>query len=305
MIRHNVTATCESKQHARSTEEWIGAGEENLGCLGSLKGLRKTGSGRPGSRPPHRATLAGTCKSVHLLSSGRVHESITIAWTVTNQGLSPVKAEQWQDAFYLSADSVLDERDVSLGGRNILFESPLEPGASYSRTHTATLPNAEPGSQFLLSATDNANQQPEADEDNVIAVPIEIAAPDVDLSLQDAAGPASAITGENVQVSWTVANVGTESASVGWSDAVYLSAEEHVEHDSIVLDTPSTTHGRVPGCCSVNNPSPLSPRAPPGDRPHLQPKRPGPEGRKEVARPVRAGKQGQQHPRRSEGPAHT
>ena len=75
------------------------------------------------------------------------------------------------------------------------------------------------GGGFLLFVADSydffttsTNEQLESDEtDNVFALPFSIAGPD--LTIPDASAPATGVSGGQIEVSWTVANVGAATAA--------------------------------------------------------------------------------------------
>ena len=104
--------------------------------------------------------------------------------------------------------------------------TPLDPGASYSRNPTITLPSVPAGSYYMLFVADSSHNQAETDEtNNVRAVPITLTPLDVDLVVTAATAPASAKPGP-VDISWTVTNQGADPITGYWTDYVYLSKDQ-------------------------------------------------------------------------------
>ena len=154
--------------------------------------------------------------------------SITVSWTVENQGNAPAARSSWYDRLYLSDDDVYDSGDVYVAYLTRTNTTPLDVGASYSLAKTWTLQSSSRmGSQYLIIVADESGRQDELDEDNnTYAVAIELLAPD--LIITAATAPATIIVGWPVSVSWTVQNQGEASASASyWYDRVYLSANEN------------------------------------------------------------------------------
>jgi hypothetical protein len=77
-------------------------------------------------------------------------DAIEVSWTVENQGEDATSSPMWTDWVYISDDAIKDDNDTSLIYRDILDEQPLAPGASYTITEQATIPNTAPGNRYLL-----------------------------------------------------------------------------------------------------------------------------------------------------------
>ena len=148
-------------------------------------------------------------------------ETVTVEWTVTNEGSHSAPAD-WVDRVYVSDDTVYGSGDTHVRGVNIGDQTPLAPGASYSITLDVTIPITGLGDRHLLFVADADNRQGETDEtNNVYALPITLHAPD--LVVSSALAPASAVTGETFTVEWTVTNQGSFPASMDWYDWVRIS----------------------------------------------------------------------------------
>ena len=112
-------------------------------------------------------------------TSARFGESITVSWTVRNEGTAAASAS-WYDDVYLSDDEVFDARDRELAFSVVSNPIPLAVGQSYSRTLAATVPRAlfRQGTYYLLFRSDPGQVQGEISEANNISVlPISLSDP--------------------------------------------------------------------------------------------------------------------------------
>ncbi len=109
-------------------------------------------------------------------------QTIDVSWTVENIGADPALATWW-DYVYLSEDATLDAGDTALAWASSAPHVPLASGASYTMEATVTVPGAASGNQFLLFVTDRFNAQGETDvTNNLLALPISLNAPDLEIS---------------------------------------------------------------------------------------------------------------------------
>src|SRR6202030_1020798 len=85
-------------------------------------------------------------------------------------------------------------------------------GGSYTVNKTVSIPVTKTGQRYLLFVTDWSNQVTELDEtNNVKALPITLTG--ADLAVTAATAPATAAIGSQVQVSYTVSNLGNGDAA--------------------------------------------------------------------------------------------
>lgn len=162
-------------------------------------------------------------------ATGILSETISVEYTVQNQGNASTTA-YFYDAFYVSDDEFLDASDTfitSVVAGN--FGSPMAPSDSYTQTSQITLPTTGLGNRFLLIVADsyyyysNYGYQPEYDEtNNVLAIPLELFAPDLEATSLTA--PASAVDGEFIPVTFTIENTSDiDAPASSWYDNFYLS----------------------------------------------------------------------------------
>ena len=123
---------------------------------------------------PDLAIVAATAPT-----SARFGESITLSWTVRNEGTAAAIAS-WYDDVYLSDDEVFDARDRELAFSVVSNPIPLAVGQSYSRTLAATVPRAlfRQGTYYLLFRSDPGQVQGEISEaNNLTVLPISLTDP--------------------------------------------------------------------------------------------------------------------------------
>ncbi|HEX8342999.1 MAG TPA: CARDB domain-containing protein, partial [Tepidisphaeraceae bacterium] len=161
-------------------------------------------------------------------------ETIDIEWAVANNGSESTNALAWSDHVYLSADANFDATDVVLA--TVTNASYLNAGESYLGKATVTLPRGLQGDYYIFVASDVNNQVFEyapgvnAEGDNRTrsgAISITLSPPP-DLVVTNVVAPLVAFSGELTEIAWTVANNGagaTRLAETGWTDTVYLSAD--------------------------------------------------------------------------------
>ena len=182
--------------------------------------------------------LALTGLMVSGMKSDEVRTTETVTWTVENVGgyAPPPSQSSWEDRLYLSPDTILDDSDVLLGtfGRT----GGLAPGTSYTRAEPVTYPNGLSGDRYLLVKTDARGQVQEELEDNNVAMQsVSLAIRPIDLVVTGIQAPATALSGQPLSLTWTVANQGTSDTEVShWYDQVHLSPRPHPRQ-----------HGPLPG----------------------------------------------------------
>ncbi|MCA9049660.1 MAG: hypothetical protein KDA89_13085, partial [Planctomycetaceae bacterium] len=168
-------------------------------------------------------------QSVDAPATAESGKPITVTWTTINAGSGPVRTGVWSDRAWLSADLVLDSTDRMLG--SFQNTTPLAAGQSYLGTTTGTVPNGFEGNYYVIVETDYLDQADELSYENnntgldagAVAVSL---SPPPDLQVSDVDAPPSATAGQQMQLSWTVANAGSGDAPASaWLDRVFLSAD--------------------------------------------------------------------------------
>ncbi len=156
--------------------------------------------------------------------------SLTVSWTVQNNGTGPGSTSNWSDLLVLSRDGTLGNGDDIVIG-TVAHTGALPVGVSYSGTQIVALPANLQGSFTLFVKTDSAGavyQGPNTSPDFLAASsPVAVALrPYADLVVQNVVGPATANNNQSVSLSWTVTNQGVGTTdSANWSDIVYFSTD--------------------------------------------------------------------------------
>jgi hypothetical protein len=186
----------------------------------------------------------------------KLNEPFTIDRTVINQGNSKTSSQKWIDNVYLSTDKNIDIiYDYWVGyydyvANTTTIDRPLDSSESYTLSDRVTIPSSylvgedifyyEPMEYrhidpnldwYLLFKTDNNQDQGESNEENnLVAVPIDIELPTIDLVVSNITVPDPAIISNNnaeIEVSWTVSKQGEGNLprDTSWLDKIYLSSD--------------------------------------------------------------------------------
>ncbi len=179
--------------------------------------------------------------SVAAPANGSSGQSVSIGWTVKNQGAFDA-APNWFDAVYLSADQTLNtDSDVLL--TNIFRSNPLGPGLTYDVSANVTLPSCISGTYYIFVLTDSRRQifefDPNLDAEANNASPprsIQIVDATPDLRVTTVGQPSTGNAGQQINVNWAVANQGVgPTVLTKWTDRVYLSPTQTVDPGTALL----------------------------------------------------------------------
>ena len=160
-------------------------------------------------------------------------QSMSLSWTVTNEGPGRTLESTWHDQIYMSADNTLDNADRLLTSTH--HAGVLNPGASYSVTQAVALPIGVSGDYFFFLRTDAFNSVYEhAFESNNVghdttATRINLTPPP-DLEVESVTAPTAALASFPLTVSYRVTNFGsTDTPESLWEDAIYLSSDASLD----------------------------------------------------------------------------
>ncbi|MEX2552087.1 MAG: CARDB domain-containing protein, partial [Actinomycetota bacterium] len=163
--------------------------------------------------------------------------SVEFTYTIRNAGDGPVDASWVSDRVYLSDDTQLNTYYDVTTATHSHEQLQLEPGETLTITLTGTVPSSLGlGQKYFILRLDNWQNIPEPDRTNniIVSEPITVGAPDLTITSVEA--PDAASGGQQITVSWTVENIGSDPASVsGWYDAVLLSSDTVVSGDDTWL----------------------------------------------------------------------
>lgn len=154
-------------------------------------------------------------------------QTVNVDWTVANQGTVAVNTPSWGDAVYFSSDAVLGNDDLRLATSPAA--GPLAIGATYNRQVPVTLPVVAAGNYFLIVQADYLSNvfEGQHEDNNLRTVAVSIQVAPVDLTVTTVDAPATAFSGQDMTVNWTVRNNGA-NPTVGshWIDEAVLSLDQ-------------------------------------------------------------------------------
>ena len=160
-----------------------------------------------------------------------------IRYSVSNNGEHITHGDRWTDALYLNYQPTLEDA-VLLGSK--IHYGQLDVNAQYTATLSVNIPNIWVGEAYLMGYTDVTDQIVEmnSESNNLFVLPVSISRPlSSDLTVFAPDFPQSAVVGEDIQVSWSLQNIGLNTAQGLIKDAVYLSTDSTWSNDDILLGT--------------------------------------------------------------------
>jgi len=164
--------------------------------------------------------------------------TMSVAFDVINQG-APTSAAVWTDRVYLSLDNKLSYDDTLVfSGINA---SALGTSELYrTTTPVFVVPKRLRGDMFVIVLTDATGAVDEwpNDNNNLRAQPLFVEAiPFADLVLSDVVGPQQAVEGSEIEVRYTVTNLGSGPTDRDrWSETVWLARDRN---------RPNPSHGDI------------------------------------------------------------
>jgi CARDB len=204
-----------------------------LGAIGSGNIGRDQNSTLVLVAPPVPSDLEVT--SVSAPTNAALGANITVAWSVTNNGINLTSANIWYDSVYLSPATPFNaSQSVGLG--SFAHLGALDIGQGYSVSYNMTVPanylptNSPSTANYLYVYTDSGDVVSELTKTNNVLgalqpIVIRQAPPVVpaDLAVISVTIASLVVAGTTATVSWAVTNQGAGTTSVStWVDSVYL-----------------------------------------------------------------------------------
>lgn len=151
-------------------------------------------------------------------------EQLTINWFGANAGSTTFFAP-WIDRIYLSEDTILDDFDTALADYQV--QNDLEPFASYSRQNIVGIPLDIVGTKYVIVRVDAEINLIEDNENNIgFSAPITITPPALpNLVVTAIEMPESVFSGTQLQIDFTITNIGNAPASGAWTEYVWYEDE--------------------------------------------------------------------------------
>ncbi len=172
--------------------------------------------------------------------------TLGLQFVVVNEGTVATTTPHWTDSVYLSLDSTLSGDDILLGSAG--NQSALESLHTYQTTLSSIpIPKTKSGSFYLIVDTNSSGAQDEYPNgnNNTRAVPITIdpILPS-DLVVSNVIVPTQAVAGSQIQVTYTVTNLGNGPTDLSsWTDGVWLAADRKEPYVTGTLLTTVTETG--------------------------------------------------------------
>jgi subtilase family serine protease len=183
-------------------------------------------------------------------AAGISGQYLHIRWTVQNGGSGVTEGAEWFDSVYLSRDGIIDETDHLVASRR--HQGVLTGGAAYTDSTDAVVPLGVSGSFYVIVRTDRNDDiyEHQAEDNNTARDPqrvdVVLPAPS-DLVVTQVTTPPLAQSGDSIEVSWTVGNIGENDAPDRWTDAVFTSADSTWDLGDVRLGEVEHTGGLSPG----------------------------------------------------------
>jgi subtilisin-like proprotein convertase family protein len=152
------------------------------------------------------------------------NQSITLQWTVENQGATAANGS-WTDQVLISKAAIYHPDSV----QNVAsFSNPgnLQAGDQNARTGTVNIPNNIGGSYYFYVKTDANNQvfEYQNENNNIGRSAASMTVLNADLQVTQVAAPDTSSSGTTLSVQWTVKNDGMGSLlNINRTDKIYLS----------------------------------------------------------------------------------
>jgi len=135
-------------------------------------------------------------------------QQVEMSWTVTNHGDLALAGSSYQNTVICSNNDVYGDEDdvlVFIDYSPSWSSDAIQPGESRTYTHSFSIASSLSGDGYLFFSADGFNALPETIEtDNVLMQAFSILRPD--LAIADVVAPATASSGDQIQLSWSVVN---------------------------------------------------------------------------------------------------
>ncbi|MFH1842063.1 MAG: CARDB domain-containing protein [bacterium] len=160
----------------------------------------------------------------------------SIEFTVINQGPLATSVPNWTDRVYLSLDDKITSDDIIIS--SLINGAALAPGEQYlSVSDTFEIPRRFRGTVYALVMTDQDGAVDEwpNETNNVRLHPIYVNPwPFADLVVSDVVAPAQTFEGSEVEVRYTVTNLGSGPTDQGeWSEHIWFTRDKNRPHPGL------------------------------------------------------------------------
>src|SRR5262249_2650738 len=142
--------------------------------------------------------------SVTADSTGQSGQSISVSWTVANNGIGPTNIDNWNDQVWISADQTGKSGLRLLGNFNHI--GTLRPGDGYTRTVDVPLPGDLGGTYYAAVSPGGPFEFISTSNNSGVSGPINVVhinPPQVDLQTTAVGAPDTIHEGQSADITWT------------------------------------------------------------------------------------------------------
>jgi PKD repeat protein len=180
-----------------------------------------------------------TVTSIGMPTSAYSGDSISLTYSVQNSGEANVSSQSWTDDIYISSSSVFDESTAMLIG-SVSNSSDLSVNASYANSINVKIPEAIYDNYYIYvycnkdeSISEYENTYSNISAGNAINI---LLTPPANLVPTALSCASTANSGEDISVSWTVANNGANAPyELLWNDKIYISTSSSFDTNNATL----------------------------------------------------------------------
>jgi hypothetical protein len=170
-------------------------------------------------------------------TSAMAGQKIDIAWTIRNAGAGDAGGT-WTDSIFLRQAGNPNAPLLGLG--TFAYNAGLQAGKFYTRSEQFTLPTTLQGLFQVVVKTNTSNSLFEngltgnnsLDDNSTLLVSLPVKP---DLQVQSVTIPSSVSAGGTIAVDFTIIYQGTTQASGKWKDNVYLSLDNQISGDDLLI----------------------------------------------------------------------
>ncbi len=173
-----------------------------------------------------------------------------IAYTITNISEQSIDGATWTDKVFLSSNNTFDATDVEVG-TSTKYNMSLAAGASYTDTAIFRVPLPQNGTVYLIVRANNAGSFYESNTaNNTASAECNVTLPQPgDLVVDDIVFSGNVVSGDTLQLSWKVKNVGSNALiGNGLRSLTYLSTNTSFDaNDRLLGSVGSDNVNIIPG----------------------------------------------------------
>ncbi len=167
-------------------------------------------------------------------------ETTSVSFNLNNSGNAAITTAL-NVGVYLSTDNIIDENDILIGGGSVPPTIPANTYQTLSQNITLAADLAA-GTYYIGVIADNTNVISELDETNNASLsPVQITVTETtpDLTISNLAmAETDLLQGQTVDVTYTLNNTGNQNADSFFSNAIYLSTDNIIDENDIVIGGP-------------------------------------------------------------------